>query len=80
MSVARQLPALVFALYIWVELGPAVNSLQVLSDLRFMIEKRFGEAGIMVAYPQRDLHLDAAKPLRVEIVPPPAIPLDGGAK
>ena len=60
--------ALVFALYIWLDLGPGVNSTQVMSDLRFMIEKRFAEAGIVVAYPQRDLHLDAAKPLRVEVV------------
>jgi small-conductance mechanosensitive channel len=60
--------ALVFALYLWLELRPNVNSMQVLSDVRFMIEKSFAEAGIVVAYPQRDLHLDAAKPLRVEVV------------
>jgi small-conductance mechanosensitive channel len=69
--------ALVFALYLWVDLGPTVNSLQVMSDLRFMIEKRFGEAGIVVAYPQRDVHFDAATPLRVEMVPPPAAPSGG---
>ena len=61
--------ALVFSLYIWLELAPSVNSMQVLSDLRFMIEKRFAEAGIVVAFPQRDVRLDAAKPLRVEVVP-----------
>lgn len=60
--------ALHFALYIWVELRPGVNSLQVMSDVRFMIEKTFAEAGIVMAYPQRDLHLDAPKPLRVELV------------
>jgi small-conductance mechanosensitive channel len=61
--------ALVFSLYIWVDLAPSVNSLQVLSDLRFMIEKRFAEAGIVIAFPQRDVRLDATKPLRVEVVP-----------
>lgn len=40
----------------------------MLSDLRFMIEKSFAEAGFVVAYPQRDLHHDAAKPLRLELV------------
>ena len=38
--------ALVFSLFVWVDLAPNVNSIQVLSDLRFMIEKRFAEAGM----------------------------------
>jgi small-conductance mechanosensitive channel len=61
--------ALVFSLYLWLNLAPDVNSLQVLSDLRFMIEKRFAEVGIEIAFPQRDVRLDVAKPLRVEVVP-----------
>jgi small-conductance mechanosensitive channel len=40
----------------------------VLSDLRFMIERQFREAGIVMAFPQRDVHLDSAGPLRVELV------------
>jgi potassium efflux system protein len=72
--------ALVFSLYIWLELAPSVNSMQVLSDLRFMIEKRFAEAGIVVAFPQRDVRLDAAKPLRVEVVPATAAPASGATK
>jgi small-conductance mechanosensitive channel len=72
--------SLVFSLYIWVELAPNVNSLQVLSDLRFMIEKRFAEAGIVIAFPQRDVRLDAAKPLRVEVVPAAAPPTLAAAK
>ena len=63
--------AMIFSLYIWVELAPDVNSMQVLSDLRFMIEKRFAEAGIVIAFPQRDVRLDAVKPLRVEVVSAP---------
>jgi small-conductance mechanosensitive channel len=72
--------AMVFALYFWVDLGPTVNSQQVMSDLRFMIEKRFGESGIVIAFPQRDVRLDASKPLRVEVVPPAPIPGTGGEK
>ena len=72
--------SLVFSLYIWVELAPNVNSMQVLSDLRFMIEKRFAEAGIVIAFPQRDVRLDAAKPLRVEVVPPAAASPSGATK
>lgn len=72
--------ALVFSLYLWVELAANVNSLQVLSDLRFMIEKRFAESGIVIAFPQRDVRLDATKPLRVEVVPAAAAPAGGAAK
>ncbi|HQR21249.1 MAG TPA: mechanosensitive ion channel [Burkholderiaceae bacterium] len=59
--------ALVFALYFWVDLAKA-NGMQVMSDLRFMLEKRFAEAGVSIAFPQRDIHLDAARPLQVEVV------------
>lgn len=62
--------ALVFAVYLWVDLAPDTNALQVMSDIRFMIEKQLGEAGIVVAFPQRDVHLDASRPLKVEVVPP----------
>ena len=59
--------ALVFGLYFWIEMGPGVSSLVVMSDLRFMVEKRFGEAGIGIAFPQRDIHLTASRPLQVEV-------------
>ena len=36
-----------------------VSAMQVASDLRFMIAKRFAETGIEIAFPQRDVHLDA---------------------
>ena len=49
-----------------------MSGTQVASDLRFMIETQFAEAGISIAYPQRDLHLYTARPLQVEVVEPPA--------
>lgn len=64
--------AQLLVLHFWVELGPKVSGTQVASDLRFMIEKQFAEAGISIAYPQRDLHLYTARPLQVEVVEPPA--------
>jgi small-conductance mechanosensitive channel len=60
--------ALQFALYVWIELTPKVSTSVVLSDLRFMIEKRLREAGIVMAFPQRDVHLDSSRPLRIEVV------------
>ena len=60
--------ALVFALYFWVDVVKS-SGLQVQSDLRFMLEKRFAEAGITVAFPQRNIHLESGRPLQVEVVP-----------
>jgi small-conductance mechanosensitive channel len=59
--------ALVFGLYFWIEMNPGVSGTVIMSDLRFMIEKRFGESGIAMPYPQRDVHLDASRPLQVEL-------------
>jgi small-conductance mechanosensitive channel len=39
--------ALLFSLQYWVEIGPAVDPATIASDLRFMIEKSFAEAGIV---------------------------------
>jgi len=60
--------ALVFALFFWVDLRAGGNAAVIGSDLRFMIEKRLGEAGIAIAFPQRDIHLKGDAPLRVSLV------------
>ena len=60
--------ALTFELRFWVDVIKA-NAAQVGSDLRQMIAGAFAENGIVIAFPQRDLHLDTARPLAVEIVP-----------
>jgi small-conductance mechanosensitive channel len=62
--------ALTFELRFWVDVSKA-NSAQVSSDLRLMIAGTFAETGIVINYPQRDIHLHSAQPLRVEMVPPP---------
>jgi small-conductance mechanosensitive channel len=73
--------ALMFALYFWVELRPTTSAMQVASDLRFMIAKRLDEAGIVIAFPQRDVHLDAATPLRIELTNAvPAVRAAGGTR
>ena len=37
-----------------------MNRLEIISDLHFMIRKKFREYGIVVAYPQRDVHFFSA--------------------
>jgi small-conductance mechanosensitive channel len=63
--------ALMFALYVWLEIGPGRRSGNViLSDLRFMIDASFAEHGIEIPFPQRNVHLDANSPVPVRVVPP----------
>lgn len=65
--------ALLFELRYWADVLKA-NAAQVGSDLRQMIAGAFAENGIVIAFPQRDLHLDTARPLAVKIVPPSGAP------
>ncbi len=43
------------------------NRVGVITELNREIYRRFGEAGIVIAFPQRDIHFDTDKPLRVAI-------------
>ena len=38
-----------------------------MSELHLAINKKFNEAGIVIAFPQRDIHLDTSQPLDVRI-------------
>ena len=40
------------------------------SDLRFAIDDLFAEHGIIIAYPQRDVHLNLMRPVEVRLAPP----------
>jgi small-conductance mechanosensitive channel len=39
----------------------------ITSELNMAINRKFRDAGIVIAYPQRDLHLDTRGPLRVRL-------------
>jgi len=61
---------LLFTVYFWLEVGRPMDYRTVCSDIRFRIDRLFREAGIAIAYPQRDVHLDTLSPLRVSLVEP----------
>ncbi|MFO1414481.1 MAG: mechanosensitive ion channel [Burkholderiales bacterium] len=67
-----------FALTYWVEMVEGNDVRRLKSDILHMIDSAFAEAGIAMPFPQRDVHLDAKGPLRVEVVPPPAAGPAGG--
>lgn len=60
--------ALLFGLYVWVQLKPEVSWMVVASDLRYMINKSMTEKDIVIAFPQRDIHLDTSRPLEVRVL------------
>ncbi len=60
--------ALGFELRFWVDVKRH-NAAQIASDLHHMIAGTLAEHGLEMAFPQRDIHLDAARPVKVQIVP-----------
>jgi potassium efflux system protein len=47
----------------------------MLHELNLAIDNAFKEAGVTIAFPQRDVHLDATDPLEVRVVSDPVQPL-----
>jgi len=62
--------ALIFSLYFWLSMETTVERLLLESNIRFRIDELFREAGIVIAFPQRDVHLDTSKPLQLRVVGP----------
>lgn len=60
--------ALVFSVSFWINLQTASKG-KVESDIRFRIDELFNQAGIVIAYPQRDVHLNVMRPLEVRLAP-----------
>ena len=60
--------ALIFDAYFWADVGGERFLRQIRSAARFRIDELFHEAGIVIAFPQRDVHLDAVAPIDVRVV------------
>lgn len=71
--------ALVFSLYVWVSLAwMGMDVRTVTSEIRFRIYELLEKEGIAIAFPQRDVHLDAPKPLQVQLMNPNQDKTNGG--
>jgi small-conductance mechanosensitive channel len=57
--------ALIFHLLFWIKINNIIERKTILSELRFKVNDFFNTANIVIAFPQRDVHLDTAKPLKV---------------
>jgi len=60
--------ALIFDAIFWSKVGGERELRQIRSNIRFKISELFTEANIVIAFPQRDVHLDNLSPLQIEMV------------
>ena len=58
--------AITFHISFWLDIGRS-DALKVGTEIRLRIDRLCREAGIAMAYPQRDIHLHAADPIAVRI-------------
>jgi len=59
--------ALVFDTFFWCDVGGEKLLRQIRSEIRFRICELFDAEGIVIAFPQRDVHLDSARPIEVRL-------------
>ncbi|MGB5491369.1 MAG: mechanosensitive ion channel domain-containing protein [Woeseiaceae bacterium] len=60
--------ALIFDAYFWCDVGGEKALREIRSSIRFGISAAFENSGIVIAFPQRDVHLDAGKPLEIRMI------------
>jgi small-conductance mechanosensitive channel len=60
--------ALIFDAYFWADVGGERLLRQIRSSIRFRITELFEEHGIVIAFPQRDVHFDATAPVPVRVL------------
>jgi small-conductance mechanosensitive channel len=61
--------ALIFDVYFWAEVQGERELRQIRSDIRHRITELLQAAGITIAFPQRDVHLNTLAPLDVRLSP-----------
>jgi len=58
-----------FEAFFWMRARSPMAVRRVESDVRFSIDDVFREADVVIAFPQRDVHLDSARPIEVRLQP-----------
>ncbi|MBU3952113.1 MAG: mechanosensitive ion channel [Proteobacteria bacterium] len=60
--------SLVFELYFWVVIRMVLEKKQIESQVRFEIDALFRQEGLVIAFPQRDIHFDNTTPLSIQMI------------
>jgi len=63
--------ALKFEVHFWIRMRTMMDQFQIESAVRFRIDQLFREEGVVIAFPQQDVHLDTSSPLSVQMVESP---------
>ena len=56
-----------FDVHFWVRVRRVMDRLRIESEIRFRIDDLFREHDLVIAFPQRDVHLDTVSPLEVRL-------------
>ena len=59
--------SLAFEVHFWVHMKRIMDGAKVRSSVRAAIDEDFRKAGIVIAFPQRDVHIDMSSPLEVHL-------------
>lgn len=59
--------ALIFEAHFWVRMRRIMDRRIIESDIRSRIDSLFREAEIVIAFPQRDVHINSLSPIQVEL-------------
>ena len=57
-----------FEVHFWIRMRTLMDRRKIESDIRYRIDSLFREAGIIIAFPQRDVHLDSVKPVEIRLL------------
>ncbi len=60
--------ALIFDLYFWCDISTGGELRAIRSNIRFIVDRLMRENNIVIAYPQRDVHLDSLKPIEIRML------------
>ncbi|WP_161604571.1 mechanosensitive ion channel domain-containing protein [Roseiconus nitratireducens] len=64
--------SLAFEAHFWIHMRQMMDAAKVRSELRVAIDEAFRERSIVIAFPQRDVHLDIQSPVEVRLADHPA--------
>ena len=61
---------LTFVVYFWVIVSGVIEKKRIASEVRHQINALFNAHDIVIAFPQRDVHMDTLRPLQVQLLAP----------
>ncbi len=57
-----------FEVHFWVKVRSIADRTRIESDVRYRIDQFFRDAGITIAFPQRDIHFNASRPIPIQLL------------